>query len=96
MKCPDGIVSASLDDALSDGASVCSNEEGNVTVASCTTRRNSEDIGGEDASVAPLPTVEVGDVGGVAHLNPPLDDANVEVVALLSNSDDVTISEKGR
>ena len=62
MKYPDGVVSASLDDALSDGASVCSNEEGNVTFASCTTRRESEDIGGEDTIVAPVPMVVAGDV----------------------------------
>ena len=90
-------------DILSDGASVCHNEEGNVNFASCTTRRESEDIVGEDTIIATVPTVVAGDVGeptveavdvgGVAHLDPLLDDADVEAVDSLSNSDDVTISE---
>ena len=62
MKCPDGVVSASLYDVLSDGASVCHNEEENVTFASCTTRRESEYIVGEDTIVAPVPMVVAGDV----------------------------------
>ena len=62
MKSPDGVVNASMYDVLSDGASVCHNEEGAVPFASRATRRESEDIVGEHTIVAPVPTVVAGDV----------------------------------